>query len=143
MDALLRDLSVIGQVPRHGRISSGRDGLYLERPGPLLFCKRFLYGDSRSQLIRDLKELSERVALMHDMAPTEIGVRIAECVEGLGRLHDTTYSKDAVMRSMLKIQGDNLTRSSEQPVVRGSRVSQDIGSAGGQEGASGASNDIG
>ena len=111
MDNLLSDLSVVGQVPRHGRISSNRDGLYLERPGPLLCCKRYLRGDSRTQLIRDLKQLVERVALLHDSAPELMQDLVGECVAGLDRLHDTTYSKDAVMRSQLKIQAGNLRRS--------------------------------
>ena len=108
VDCVLRDLSVVGQVPRHGRISSDRDGLYLERPSPLLCCKRYWRGDSRTQLIRDLKQLVERVALLHDAAPELMQHLVGECVNGLDRLHDTTYSTDAVIRSQLKIQAANL-----------------------------------
>ena len=119
MDLVLKDLSVVGQVPRHGRISSDRDGLYLERASPLLCCKRYMWGDSRTQLIRDLKQLVERVALLHDTAPDLVDVLVTECVAGLDRLHDTTYSTDAVMRSHLKIQAGNLKRAIRPPDVPG------------------------
>ena len=117
MDSLLKDLSVVGQVPRHGRISSDRDGLYLERNHPLLSCKRYFFGDSRTQLVRDLKELVERVDLLYDASPELVGSLVTECVKGLNRLHETTYSGDAVMRSQLKIQAGNLSRSSRRGTV--------------------------
>ena len=103
MDTLLRDLSIISMVPRHGRLGSDRDGLFIESASLLQPLMRFLRGDSRTRLVKTLHELVDRVTLLcgHNVDLVQEGV--AGCVSGMQVLHDTTYSADAVMQSHMQI----------------------------------------
>lgn len=100
-DRVHQDLGVVASVPRHGRLGSNRSGLFVEKMSFLLPLKRYAYGDSRRQLVIDLQNLVDHVALLKKNEFTAFAVN--EALAGLRRLRETTYSQDAVMRSQLEI----------------------------------------
>lgn len=126
LDRILLNLKVLAQVPKHGRLCKGGEGLIaLEQDTFYVSLKRFLFHDSRRQTLREVKLIVEQTSekvndlitskfMNTDMENTEqhrtiienlvqVLVNMEEATQGVENMKLTTYSKDATTRSELDL----------------------------------------
>lgn len=126
LDRILLNLKVLAQLPKHGRLCKGDQGLIaLEQDTFYVSFKRFLFQESRRQTLREIKIIvdnaSDKVSDLvssrflnrdmdkseqHRMVVEDLGqllTNIELASQGVENMKLTTYSKDATTRSELDL----------------------------------------